>query len=161
MFLMYFYQNTAFNLIIPNQLNIMCYILLYKYNIFIFIPNTLGRVGTIGFLLYQSPKFYDSVFLFVGFEYFHRILIGWFIKWIVQTFVIYRRINLVYSFQPLIVIYRRGNFVYYYMVCTLYINLSAVVLSLQSPAYAHLLYYRNNHKLDKKRTINCYKAIVT
>ena len=44
-----------------------------------------------GCLLYKSPKFYNYTFLFVGLTN----LIGWFIKFSVQTF------------QPLIVIYKR------------------------------------------------------
>ena len=41
-----------------------------------------------------------------------------------------------YSFQPLISIYRRVVFVFHHWVCTLYINLSVIALSLWIPEFA-------------------------
>ena len=87
--------------------------------------NKGGSGQTLGRLLHQSPKFYTrQLFLFRwlnNFEDFY-FFIYWLLKLSVQTF------------QPLIVIYRRVYFGYHYWGCTLYINLSAIVLSLQIPA---------------------------
>ena len=65
-----------------------------------------GREETLGYLLRQSPKFYNCVFLFVSLKVnilggLYFILIGCFIKLSVQTF------------QALILIYRWGNFVHH------------------------------------------------
>ena len=79
------------------------------------------RKGTIGCLLHQSPKFYNNVFLFVGLTTL-GILIVWFIKLSVN------------KFQPLSLIYRRGDFVYHPSL-GMYINLSAIFLSLQNPEF--------------------------
>ena len=62
---------------------------------------------------YSSPQCFIKAQLIWGH---YRILIGLFIRVTFQTF------------QPLIVIYRKGNFVY--EMIGMYINLSAIVLSL-------------------------------
>ena len=50
----------------------------------------------------------------------------------------------VQTFQPLIVIYKRGNFADHHWGC-MYINLSAIVLSLKIPVFDQL-YFVNNKK---------------
>ena len=95
-----------------------------------FTMMSLGREGTLtlDYLLNQSQKFYNNVFLFVDLTtlfFFYLILIGWLIKLSVQ------------KFQPIIVIFRKGNFVW------IYINLSAIVLSFQIPELCYYqLYYQ-------------------
>ena len=79
-----------------------------------------------GCLLHESPKFHNTVFLFVGLTTLGTLMIfciGWFFNFGVQTF------------QPLILIYRSGNFVYHHWGCILYINLSAIELSLKIPVF--------------------------
>ena len=78
--------------------------------------------GILECLLHQSPKFYIIYFIQ---QLWGLIDFDWFIK------------LSVYMFKPLIVIYRRVNFVQHHWVCTMYINLSTIVLSLQILVYLY------------------------
>ena len=78
------------------------FIFIIKWNLLIFTEG----VGTLNCLLHQSPKFHNTVFLFV-----ESTTSGTYIRiWLVCLIS-------VQTFQPLIEI-PRDNFVYHYWVCT-------------------------------------------
>ena len=96
--------------VIRSKKNLTC--LVFNYH-----ANGPRQEGDIGLFIALVPK----IFLIHWLNNFGKwILIGWLIKFSVQTF------------QPLIVNYRRGNFVYHHWVCTLiYRLLSYPLRSLQ------------------------------
>ena len=80
-----------------------------------------GKEGTIGCLLHQSPKIYNNVFVFVDLTTLGTLVN---FDWLFHLAECSK-------FQPLISIYRRGSF---------FINLSAIVLSLQIPGCKDVLH---------------------
>ena len=90
------------------------------------LPFFEGR-GHFGLLLHQSTKFYYNVFLFVD------LTTLWTWNWNWRFWLIGSRSWVSKQFSHQYNLHRWSYFVYHHWGCTMYINLWAIVLSLQIP----------------------------